>query len=370
MKHSLLALMLALTCVDRALAAQAIVVGDHTGPDAAASGLAQPPPQRQPPAPPTPPPPPPPPTPPLPPEDRPQRRGSMIGYIDDAIIESQVRVRFEVGLGTRAPDRAEFFYAKCGCYQDLHLFPNAAQFDDPNAPGPRPDAADDLDFRQLMLQAEYAVRPRLSLFGELPLRWIQPQHFLNRPDESAPVGFGNQGGLGDLRAGVKVGLADSPDYALTFRFQAYFPTGSASEGLGTNHASLEPSLVYFRQSDRFAVESQLGVWLPLGGSDGPRITADDGFAGNVLMYGIGPSYVVYESPTLKVAPVVELVGWRVLSGFETPPPTDSSGTNIVNLKLGVRANVRRGSFYVGYGHALTDKSWYDDILRVEYRYMF
>lgn len=326
----------------------------------------------QPPAPkPQTPQPPPPPPPPPPPADRPERRGSMIGYIDDAIIESQVRVRFEVGIGTRAPDRAEFFYAKCGCYRDLHLFPNAAQFDDPNAPGPRPDAATDLDFRQFMVEAEYAVHPRLSVFGELPLRWIQPQAFDLRPDGSAPVGFGNQGGLGDLRAGVKVGLAASPDYALTFRFQAYLPTGSASDGLGTDHASFEPSVVYFhRATERLAVESQLGVWLPSGGSDGPRPSLDDGFAGNVLMYGIGPSYIVYESPAATLAPVVELVGWRVLSGFETPPPTDSSGTNIVNLKVGLRANVRRGSFYIGYGHALTDASWYDDIVRFEYRYRF
>ena len=332
-----------------------------------AAGVGQPPPQppRQPP---------PPPPPPLPPDNRPRRVGSMVGYVDDAIIESQVRVRFEVGLGNHTPDRAEFFYAKCGCYRDLA----GTQFFDPNAPGPGPDVLDDLDFRQVMVEGEYAVNRRFAVFGEIPLRWIQPQHFATRPNGDPPVGFGDQGGFGDLRAGAKLALAVSPDYILTFRFQAYFPTGSASKGLGTDHASVEPSLLYFQKfpntSDRLALESQLGFWLPTGGSDGPRPATDDDYSGNVLFYGIGPSYVVYDHNGVRIAPVVELFGWRVFSGFEAPPgttSTDASGTNIVNLKFGARFNFQaRSSMYVGYGHALTSESWYDDIVRVEYRYTF
>jgi hypothetical protein len=30
----------------------------------------------------------------------------------------------------------------------------------------------------------------------------------------------------------------------------------------------------------------------------------------------------------------------------------------------------RSSIYVGYGHALTDATWYDDIVRLEYRVGF
>jgi hypothetical protein len=340
------------------------------------SAAAQQPPS-QPPAPAVPAPAPPPP----PPDTRPRRIGSMVGYIDDAIIESQVRVRFEIGWSNRVPDRAEFFYAKCGCYRDLDKFPTVPAvlpFFDPNAPGPGPDVLTELDFRQVMVEAEYAVNGRFAVFGEVPLRWIQPQAFADRPNGDPPVGFGNQGGFGDLRAGAKFGLAAAPDYAITFRFQAYFPTGTASKGLGTDHASVEPAILYFQKfpntSDRLALESQFGFWLPTGGSEGPRPGIDDNFSGNVLFYGIGPSYVVYESDTLRIAPVVELVGWRVLSGFETPPgtpETDSSGTNIVNLKFGARFNFRdRNSLYVGYGTSLTDESWYDDILRVEYRYGF
>ena len=49
---------------------------------------------------------------------------------------------------------------------------------------------------------------------------------------------------------------------------------------------------------------------------------------------------------------------------------DAGGTNIVNLKIGGRFVVDQGSFYVGYGHALTDAAWYNDILRFEYRWSF
>ncbi len=93
-----------------------------------------------------------------------------------------------------------------------------------------------------------------------------------------------------------------------------------------------------------------------------------------MIYGIGPSYTVYDNGTVALGPVVELFGWHVMSGFHAPDASggglDASGTNIVNLKVGLRTNVQKGSFYVGYGHALTDDSWYDDIVRLEYRYSF
>jgi hypothetical protein len=74
---------------------------------------------------------------------------------------------------------------------------------------------------------------------------------------------------------------------------------------------------------------------------------------------------------VQFAPVVELVGWRVLGGFQTGGFADASGIDIVNLKVGVRVVLRdRSSIYGGYGHALTDATWYGDVVRLEYRYAF
>jgi hypothetical protein len=307
------------------------------------------------------------PEPPPPPVAR-RRRGSMVGYIDDAIIESKVRVRFDAGFENTVPDRAEFFYAKCGCYRD-------GPAPDPDAPGPRPGAASDLDFQQVYVWAEYAVNDRFSAFGHVPVRWIQPQSFV--PGSADGPGFPDQSGFGDLRTGVKFGLIVSDTQSVTAQTQVYFPTGDASKGLGVDHASIEPALLYYQNvSDVVALESQVGVWVPFGGSSPVPGATDGDFSGTVLFYGIGPSFEVYRGDRLRLAPVIELVGWRVTSGFQTLPggtpvrtlPAD--GTNLVNLKFGARVSIDRGSFYIGYGHGLTDDTWYDDIIRFEYRHAF
>jgi hypothetical protein len=292
-----------------------------------------------------------------------RRGGTMVGYVDDAIVESKVRLRFDAAFHNTAPDRAEFFYAKCGCYSGLPVGHPAY---DPDAPGPLLGAVSDLNFQQFMVEAEYAVMPRVSVFGVLPLRRIQPQGFFG----GTGPGFTNQGGTGDIRAGIKLGLADTADAGLTAKFQAYFPTGDPRKGLGTDHASFEPSLLlHNRLAENVNLESQVGVWLPIGGAAPVPTAADGRFAGRVFYYGVGPSFVVYDRNRVQFAPVVELVGWHVVNGNESVG-LDASGTNIVNLKMGGRLTYDAGSIYVGYGHALTDKTWYDDIVRVEYRYTF
>src|SRR5689334_1861017 len=44
------------------------------------------------------------------------KRRSMAGYIEDATVGSGFSIRFDSGWDMNSPDRAEFFYAKCGCY--------------------------------------------------------------------------------------------------------------------------------------------------------------------------------------------------------------------------------------------------------------
>jgi hypothetical protein len=301
----------------------------------------------------------------LPPVRR--RRGTFVGYIDDALPQSNVRIRFDAASGNHVPDRAEFFYAKCGCYRGLAVANPAAY--DPNAPGPGPGAADDIQFQQLFLEGEYQVAPQLTVLGQVPLRWLQPQSFI----AGTGTPFTNQSGLGDVRVGAKLAFVDTAVTTASVKVQIYFPSGDASKGLGTDHASVEPALLLWNElTPKVNLESQLGVWLPVGGAAPVPTAADGHFAGRVLSYGVGPSFTVYETARTRVAPVVELVGWHVISGNQTPETGsgDASGTNIVNLKMGVRVGIDRGSFYAGYGHALTDAAWYTDIVRFEYRYSF
>ena len=287
--------------------------------------------------------------------DRPPIEGSMVGYIDNAIVGSQIRLRFDAGFDNNRPDRAEFFYAQCGC-------------DPPPARGPQ-GLVLHLNFQQLYMRAEYAPVHRFSVFAEVPIRWVQPQQFV--PNTGS---FSNQAGLSDVQAGFKFALLASHEHYVTFQFLAAFPSGDSSKGLGTNHYSVQPSLLFFQKvTDRLSFEAQLGGWHPLEG-------ASPGFPGDVLTYGLGPSYELYRGERVRFAPVIELVGWRVLGGLETNgdlinspagPVVSSEGTNIVNLKAGARTSIgNHNSFYFGYGQALSHELWYKHLVRVEYRYTF
>lgn len=294
-------------------------------------------------------------------ETRPLIEGSMVGYIDNPIVGTQIRIRFDDGFDNNRPDRAEFFYAQCGC-------------DGGTAAGPKPGLVSHLNFQQLYMRGEFAPVSRFSFFVEVPVRWVQPQQFVSATIPPGQRGFSNQAGLSDFQAGLKLALLASPRHALTFQLGASFPTGDSTEGLGTNHFSISPSLLYFQKlTDRFSLEGQLSDSHPFTG-------ATPGFPGDVFMYGIGPSYEVYKGERIHVAPVVELVGWRVFGGMVNSadsflqtgvPVVSSDGTNIVNLKVGARTSVGiHDSFYLGFGQALTNQIWYKHIIRLEYRHTF
>ena len=315
-------------------------------------------------------------------ERRERRRvdDSNTGYIDNAIVGSQIRVRLDAAFDGDRPDRAEFIYGKCDCYTTV-----AAQ--DSASPGP----TEDLDYQELQLAVEHAFNTRFSLFVELPMRSIDltfPTAFDRSPlDES---------GLGDIRAGLKYALIATKERYLTLQLRGYFPTGDAAKALGTDHSSIEPALLLFNQvSDKLAFESELRLWYPLSGSSDPVSRAgtselnaivgrteppagtdlsvrNDGYAGEVLRFGVGMSYQV-DGPRFSFTPVVELVGWFVRSGFATPNRApfieEAHGDRIVNVKLGTRIRTHdRGSVYVGAGFALTDDVWYESIFRLEYRH--
>jgi hypothetical protein len=298
------------------------------------------------------------------PAERPPRRPSMVGYINDAGIQSQVRLRFDAGTEINAGDRAEFFYPKCGCYRQLDADHPARDLD---APGPGPGIATELSYQQFYLQGEYAFRDRVSVYGELPIRWLHPEAF--NPD--FPGTFDDHTGISDLRLGAKLGLMATETGVLTLQVQGTLPTGDGLKGLGVEHFSFEPALLFNQAvNDRVRLEGQFGVVLPAGGSDGIG-TTEESFAGKVLYYGFGPSVEVYRGEQVRFAPVLELVGWRVIDGYQTATLSAVDGINIVNLKIGGRFVFRdRSSVYLGYGRGLTDDVWYHDVFRLEYRHGF
>lgn len=266
---------------------------------------------------------------------------SRVGYIDSALPGDQFRLRFDAGYDFRRPTRAEFFYPQSR----------------PGGPGlPMPEPR--IDFQDLSSYLELAAGPRLSGFVEIPWRFLNPE--VNA----------NANGLGDMNAGFKYAVFDAPDLVATFQFRTYIPTGDGRRGLGTHHVSLEPAfLVYKPLSDRLGFEGELRYWTPIGGT---------AFAGDIIRYGAGLHYDLFQCCNVHVSPVAEFVGWTVLSGKESAVAPSgrvivegAAGDTIVNAKLGLRFTLDgRGDFYAGYGQPLTGDRWYANTFRLEFRLFF
>jgi hypothetical protein len=260
------------------------------------------------------------------------------GYLDSAIVWSQVRLRFDAAYGNDVPDRAEFFYSKCSCFSGRGL----------------PET--NVDYQDISLYMENAFSDVFSVFAEVPVRFLNPEANVNTA------------GLSDITAGMKYALIASPTQYFTFQFRTYIPTGDSDSRLGTGHVSLEPGLLYFQRAGRTRLEGEVRQWVSVGGSD---------FAGNVIRYGAGLGYDVFRNSrtNTRFTPIMEWVGWTVFDGGKLDLAQqgaigDASGDTIFNMKLGARYVAGYNSIYGGWGKALSGDVWYEDILRLEYRRVF
>lgn len=275
---------------------------------------------------------------------------SLGGYIDNARPVTMFRLRGDFGYGTNRADRAEFFYPKCGCYMT------------PDAKGP-PLPETNVDYQEILPYFEYAIRPNLSIFATIPVRFINP------------AANANTSGLGDITFGGKYAFINTACRVWSFQTLVTTPSGDGFKGLGAENWRIEPGLLFLEQ-----INPQWGFFGEF--RDSINLSRISDFTGNVLRYGLGTSYAVYQSQSAYVAPVAEFVGWTVLSGKETTDAgaTPASGDTIVNMKLGVRIGFggpmadaqlpTNSDVYIGYGRALTGEVWYKDMLRLEYRRRF
>lgn len=326
------------------------------------------------------------------------------GYLDNPIPITTFRLRFDAAYGMNHPDRAEYFY---GAWGELGFHPHGIQgkgvFFDPHAIGPVV-LPSNVNFQQPDMYLEYAFLNRFSAFVDAPYRVINYRQLLednpesegkrSAADQPAPgsrffpepeagavdsTPRTNHNGFSDFQFGFKAALLASPTQFLTFQLRTYTPTGDSFHGLGTGHWSVEPSLLLYERWNRLVLQGQLTDWIPIHGGE----------AGNVVSYGAGLGYAVYQRGNFAVMPITEFLGWTVLNGYEavfgtisaTAPPglelprthgvLDAGGNTIVNGKFGVRTFFGNGhSLFFGYGRALTGTHWYTDDFRVEYRLFF
>ncbi len=265
---------------------------------------------------------------------------SAVSFIDSALLRSTMRLRFDSAYENNRPTRSEFFYPKTGI----------------TGRGPLNTREISVDYQDINLYGEFApCGSILSGFIEAPFRMLNP---VVNPNESGP---------GDLNAGFKLALARSSDANLTFQFRTYAPTGEGRRGLGTEHVSLEPAVLWnVRLLEAMTLEGEFRYWTPIGGTD---------FAGDVIRYGLGLGYSSREVSEFWISPIAEFVGWTVLSGKEylnpIPLAVSARGDTILNAALGVRVGwCDNWDAYVGYNRCLTGDVWYRDAIRAEVRLFY
>ncbi len=288
------------------------------------------------------------------------------GYIDNPVVGNWFRARYDVAVNNPHPDLAEFFYAKY------------AQAGGPGIDTPTGISPSHANYQVGSFYLEWMLAPRLSIFAELAIQ--RTDTFF--PDGGGDVVIVKNGGLGDTIAGFKYALLTDECQYLTFQLKTYIPTGDSHRALGTHHTSLEPGLLYLRRlNSRTYFQGELRYWIPLDGTD---------YAGNIIRYGAGLGYDIWNSngssplnPYVangwRVTAVTEFVGWSVLNGKFTAPNEVGAGIQgtsvpdgftVVNVKPGFRFTHNQGSLYAGAGIAMTGDRWYSDLFRIEYRRMF
>ncbi len=265
---------------------------------------------------------------------------SGVGYVDNALVGNQFRLRFDAAYDINQPNRSEFLWA----------WPPAA------GPGPALDETG-ADYQSVSAYLEFAIDPDVSVFVDAPLVMSDP--------EVNP----NTTGIGDLIFGAKAELLDDCDSVLTFQTKVYVPTGDEDATIGTGHVSIEPGLLFYQRMPGWTLEGELRYWIPVDGTPNRE--------GDVIRYGIGASTDLSCHGLCGVRPVIELVGWTFLDGLSrfvangAPQVVDATGDTVINLKVGSRFQITDNrDLYIGYGHALTNDRLYRDILRAELRYRF
>ena len=277
------------------------------------------------------------------------------GFIDSAVIQSQFRIRFDSASNGTFPDRAVYQFA-----------PRSGVFE--------------IDYTEISAYLEYAIRPRLSVVADLPIRFVEVRGSGGTTD--------TEQGAGDLNFGIRYQAFQDCQRAVAFQVLVRTPTGVAGDigigetnfvdvPLGLSIPRIEPGILFQSQSqrdDRSTVFGEFKVNVPLEEVTDPGLGITENFAGTVLRYGLGVGYDVFHDccNDRRLTSVAEFVGWTVLGGLKTNPagpPFDGEDT-IFNIKVGARWTQGNRTFYGGYSRAITDQVWYEGLFRADYAVRF
>lgn len=260
--------------------------------------------------------------------------------IDVAAPNPNLRARVVSVRGQQYPDRSEFLWARIG------------------GNGPKlPES--NLDYQETRFLMELGSK-KFSTATEIPIRFTNPDVNSNHTS------------IGDMTVTTKLVMLDGKSWQITQLFRSYFPTGSASMGLGTGHVSFEPGmLARYNHCDNTFFHGEFKYFFPVGG--------DPTFNGQLVTYGIGVSHVLFEDDHFAVLPTLEFVGNYIANGRRTEPNglvTDAEGDHVMALYPGFRVARDRGSdlglfeWGMSTGLPITGPRFHDSIFRLDVRWAF
>jgi len=270
-------------------------------------------------------------------------------FVDQVKPITQIRLRGDFAGEYQFPDKAEFFWAK----------ENAKGPHFPGPAGAKPPGEPNVDYSLGSLYTEGAV-DRFSLFVNLTYLNVEPTL------------FPGAAGFGDMSIGTKSLLLDCELAQCTFQFQTFIPTGNFTKGLGTGHASLEPSLIAaikLTQTTYFQI--QTAYWFPLGG--------DQDFQGPVFHYHLSLNQLLCHcgcAKDIQLIGTAELGGYEIAGGAYTAPVTGLALSakdvgSIVNVGPGLRLVVcNKIDIGAGSAFAISTDRMAAALGRIEFRWRF
>jgi hypothetical protein len=277
-------------------------------------------------------------------------------WIDTTQPLQNCRIRADGAADWEFPDRIEYFWAKTPFGKG------------PAVPVGEPNEGErNVDYQEVSFYIERGGE-RFSVGTDIPIRAVDP------------VIRSNSTGLADMRVTTKTVLLDGKDWQLTQVFHTHIPTGSFRRGTGNGHVSLEPGVAWrYKWSDVTYIHGDLTYWFP--------IAADPFHSGQFLNYGIGISHIWMDGDKWALMPTFEINAWTILDGQQTRPVEVLDPLNpifydeidtlsILNLHPGLRwvcdtagdCGVRE--FGISSGFTVTEDHWYEEILRLELRWVF
>jgi hypothetical protein len=279
-------------------------------------------------------------------------------WLDTTQPLQNCRVRGDAAADWEFPDRIEYFWAQTPGPKGAQQVDFADEGGEPN-----------VDYQEVSFYIERGGE-RFSVGTDLPIRAVDP------------VVRRNTTGFADMRVTTKAVLLDGKDWQLTQVMHTHIPTGSFRRGTGNGHMSLEPGVAWrYKWSDVTYIHGDLTYWFP--------IAADPFHSGQMFNYGIGISHIWIDGDKWAIMPTLELNAWTVVDGRQTfpgetilPPPVDPGGfeeidtLSILNIHPGLRwvcdtagdCGVRE--FGITSGFTVTEDHWYEEILRIELRWVF